>query len=370
MPGSVIQFPWKDGSLSPDEARERAVGILATPQNARLDQSSELRLEDPEQLLSVCELLRTMADVEPAQARGEAEFFFRFLESPRRSIGVFDEREYYLGELALIAGTACRVLAKRDEARHWFDLSEANFVIAHNASAHIARLAYQRLALRLEEREFTRVLQLAPRWVECFVRLELHEDALKCRFLEAIALKETERPEEATRALEQIKEEAKTQRLDRLAAIAGQNLFQIHAFSGREDQAIAEAQEAAAILGRLNNRVNLAKLQLGVGYLLRGQHRLAESIEAFRVAQRQFSEIEMHADVASTHLVLADLLLDAGQPAQAEWEIRAALPIIDELKLIPEGIAALSLLRDSLRRREIDRHALRNLNGYFEDLGS
>src|ERR1700737_1021387 len=97
MPGSLIQFPWKDGSLSPDEARARAVGILATPQNARLDQRSELRLEDPEQLLSVCELLRTMADVEPAQARGEAEFFYRFLESPRRSIGVFDEREYYLG---------------------------------------------------------------------------------------------------------------------------------------------------------------------------------------------------------------------------------------------------------------------------------
>jgi tetratricopeptide (TPR) repeat protein len=370
MPGSLIQFPWKIGSLSAEDARAGAAGLLATPQKRRLEQASELRLEDPEQLLSVCELLRHLTEVEPARAREEAEFFYRFLETPRRSIGVFDERDYYMGELALVAGASCRVLAKRDEARRWFDLAEASFVLAHNASAHIARLAYQRLALRLEERDFEAVLQLAPRWFDCFSRLGLREDALKCRFLEAIALKETEQLEEAKQTLRQIKHDSQVEHFDRLAAIAGQNLFQIHAFLGEADQAMVEVSEAAPILGRLNNRVNLAKLQLGVGYLLRGQSRLAEALDAFRSAQRQFSEIEMHADVAATHLVLADILLDADQPAQAEWEIRAALPIIDRLNLVPEGIAALSLLRDSLRRRQIDRQALRSLNGYFEELGS
>ncbi len=370
MTGSLIYFPGKTGSLSPLEAREAALVILATAPSERCERVDELRLEDPEQLLSLCDLLRDLAEAEPARARDEAEFFYQFLQSPQRSIGVFDERDYYLGELALIAGAACRVLARRSESRRWFDLAEASFVLAHNASAHIARLAYQRLALRLEERDFDSVLKLAPRWLECFTRLELREDALKCRFLEAVALKETERLQEAKGAFRQIKQDAKTQQLDRLVAIAGQNLFHIHAFLLETDEAIVEAGEAAAILGRLNNRVNLAKLQLGVGYLLREQHRIGESIEAFRTAQRQFSEIKMHADVAATHLVLADLLLDADQPAQAEWEIRAALPVIDELKLVPEGIAALSLLRDSLRRRQIDRQALRSLNGYFEELGS
>lgn len=80
--------------------------------------------------------------------------------------------------------------------------------------------------------------------------------------------------------------------------------------------------------------------------------------------------MEMPADVAALHLVIADVLLDSGQERQAEWEIRAALPVIDRLKMVPEGFAAMSLLRESLRRRSIDRQALRNVHGYFEELSS
>ncbi|SRR6266496_1319140 len=370
MTASLIPFPGKGPGLTSEEGRKAAEAILETPITQRLKRSDELHLEDPEQLLSVCTLLWGMGEVQPARAQDEAAFFYGFIETPKRPIGIFDERDFYLGEFALIAGGTCRILSKREDARRWFDLAEANFVLSHNASAHIARLAYQRLALKLDERNFDSVLELAPRWVECFARLGLAEDALKCRFLEAHVLKETERLDEAKQAFRSIKADSEARGLDRLAAIAGQNLFQIHVFLDEVEKAITEAKEAASILGRQNNRVSLAKLHLGVGFLLRRQRRLSESIEAFRASQLQFAELEMRADVAAVNLILADLLLDAGQAAQAEWEIRAALPIIDELKLVPEGIAALSLLRDSLRRREIDRHALRSLNGYFEELGS
>jgi tetratricopeptide (TPR) repeat protein len=370
MTAFLIQFPGKGAGLTSEEGRKAAEAVLATPIEERPRQFQELHLEDPEQLLSLCALLWGLGEVEPARARDEAAFFYGFLEEPKRSIGIFDERDYYIGEFALIAGGACRILSKREEAKRWFDLAEASFVLSHNASAHIARLAYQRLALKLEERNFNSVLELAPRWVECFERLGLAEDALKCRFLKAHVLKETERLDEAKQAFRSIKADSEARGIDRLAAMAGQNLFQIHVFLNEVEQAITEAKEAVSVLARQNNRVSLAKLHLGVGFLLCGQRRLPEAIEAFRESQHQFAELEMRADVAAVNLILADLLLDAGQAAQAEWEIRAALPIIDELKLVPEGIAALSLLRDSLRRREIDRQALRSLNGYFEELGS
>ncbi|MBC8646314.1 MAG: hypothetical protein H7X85_04075, partial [Thermoanaerobaculia bacterium] len=51
-----------------------------------------------------------------------------------------------------------------------------------------------------------------------------------------------------------------------------------------------------------------------------------------------------------------------------EQEILAALPIIEELKMVPEGVAAMALLRESLRQRSINRQALRDLHGYFEEL--
>jgi tetratricopeptide (TPR) repeat protein len=365
----LIRFPRKS-ALSTQEAALAVDRILEVSLDCRAGQADELRLEDPEVLLSICQYLRDRFETSPISVREQAIFFYRFLEKPPRPIGSFDERDYYLGEFALTAGTACRFLALRDESRHWFDLAEVNFVLAHNASAHFARLAYQRLALRVEERDFDQVLTLAPRWVMAFRDLQLLEDALKCRFLEAIALKEIERFDEAERTLKEIRDDAVALKSDRLAAIASQNLFQLYAFLGQADRAISVAQEVIPVFKQLDNRVGLAKLQLGLGYLLRSQARLSDALEAYRTAQWEFRELGMHADVASTHLVLADLLLDAGQAAQAEWEIRGALPVIDELKLVPEGIAALSLLRDSLRRRQIDRQALRSLNGYFEERGS
>ena len=368
MRGEIVRFPWRAKALSESEARRSAEKTLSVSREGRRERAIELHLEDPELLLTVCELLHSKLESEPPLVRAEAEFFFRFLERPRRAIGSFDEREYYLGEFGMLAGTACRLLALRDESRFWFDHAEINFVLAQNPSAHIARLAYQRLALQAEEREFDRLLEFAPLWSATLAQLGLEEEALKCGFLEAVAFKETERYGEAKRILQDLIDRARGLRNEKLAAIASENLLQIYAFEGNVEAATAIAADTVPILQRLNNRVGLAKLQLALGFLLRGQARVLDAIAAYRAAQREFREIGMRADVASTHLVLADLLLDAGQGPQAEWEIRAALPVIDELKLVPEGIAALSLLRESLRRRQIDRQALRSLNGYFEEL--
>lgn len=63
-------------------------------------------------------------------------------------IGLPDERDYFLGEFALTAGTANRVLFRAAEAKLWFQRAEANFALVQNANAHWARVAYQRLSTR------------------------------------------------------------------------------------------------------------------------------------------------------------------------------------------------------------------------------
>jgi tetratricopeptide (TPR) repeat protein len=368
--GHLVRFPRRANALPPQEGEALARRILTTPLAVRNQHYSARQLEDPEVLLNVCSLLQESLNANPAGGRAEAGFFYEFVEVPERPIGCFDEREFFLGEFALLSGMACRVLALRSDARRWFDRAEAKFACVQNAPSHFGRLAYQRLALRVEERDFEGVLELAPFWRDSLLKLGLDEETLKCRFLEATAWKETERYAEAEEVFVALVRDARAMGNERVAALALQNIFQIHAFRGDTKAAMAAAQEAAPILSRLNNRADLAKLQLGLGYLLRSQKNLGAAVEAYRTAQKEFREIGMRADVAATHLVLADLLLDVDQSARAEWEIRAALPVIDELKLVPEGIAALSLLRESLRRRQIDRHALRSLNGYFEELQS
>ena len=282
-------------------------------------------------------------------------------------IGLFDEREYFLAELALIAGSACRFLFDREAARRWFDRGEATFSRVINAGTQAARLAYQKLALAVEERRFDEVLELVPLWVETFEEEELWEDALKFRFLEGLSLREKGELTGAISLFRDIYQQAEGLGNRTSRRRGGQ---QPGATPSRDRQPRGGARlraEGVAALPAVGNRVGLVKLRWCVGDILREQAKLGEAIEAYREALAEAGEVGMRGDVAAIHLVLADVLLSVGQDRQAEWEIRAALPIIDEEKMVPEGYAALSLLRQSLQSHRINGEALRNLHGFFRD---
>jgi tetratricopeptide (TPR) repeat protein len=372
MAGELRQFRRK--RLTPEDGRRAAERILGMSASARQERIGELTLDDPETLLPLLETVRLQLDSSPATALEEASFVYSFLEPLEStyplSAFLLDEREYFLGESARIAGTACRHLSRRDEARRWFDLSEVWFLRTENASGNLAKLTYQRLALRIEERDFESVMQLIPGLVTVFEKLGMTEDCLKARFLEAAVLKETDRLDDAVEVYRRVARESETLRNDNLLALAYVNLTQLHSLTGAIEDAFEDVQRAAPLLQRSGNQVGLAKLLWGIGFLMRSRGENSRAVESYRKAQNEFAEIGMRADVAAIHLVIADLLLDAGQEKQAEWEIRQALPIIDEYKLVPEGFAALTLLRESLRRQQIDRQALRNLHGYFEELSA
>jgi len=363
--GAIVPFPLRHTRVSREDGRRAAQRVFDTPITERAACAAELHLEDPETLLNLTESLLSRVESSPADARDEAEFLFGFLEKPNRPIGQFDEREYFLGELALIAGGACRFLFRREEARRWFVRAETYFVLTENASANIARLAYQKLALLTEERQFDEVLESAPLWAACFKKLGLTDMALKCLFLEGNVLRETGQLKAAIAVFERICEEAERINNIRLLGIGCGTLAHFHRFAGDLKAALACAQRALPLLQQTQNRVNLAKLRWCVGDIFREQGNKAEALDAYRSALREAEEIGIRGDVAAIHLVLADLLLDAGMDRQAEWEVRAALPIIDEEQMVPEGYAALGLLRESLRRRQIDRTALREVHGYF-----
>lgn len=357
--------------LTPEEGHAAAERVLAMPIAEREEKLGQLSLDDPETLQSVLGMLLQEKCAAPAKVLEGTAFFYRFLEElepiyPRDPL-LFDEREYFLGEMARLAGGVCLDLGRREDARLWFDFAESWYLFAENSVANVHKLIYQKLTLMVEEREFARVEQRLPRLIASFERLDMAEDALKSRFLGAAVLKETGRMLEALEAFRGIAREAEALHSEVLLGSALGNIAQIHCLLGESEEAMATAREATPLLQRLGHQVALAKLQWGVGYLLRTRGDLLGAIEAYRIAQTAFAKIGMRADVAAVHLVLADLLLDVGREREAEWEVRTALPVIDELKLVPEGFAALSLLRESLRQRQIDRGALRQLHGYFPD---
>jgi tetratricopeptide (TPR) repeat protein len=237
--------------------------------------------------------------------------------------------------------------------------------LTENASSNIARLAYQKLALATEERRFDEVLEAAPLWASSFQKLGLAEGALKCLFLEANALRETGQVQRAIEVSERICTGAEEIRNEHLLNLALTALAHFHSLVGNLKEALVYAQKALPYLQKTHNRVHLAKLRWTVGDILREQGNKPEALESYRSALLESEEIGIRGDVVALHLVIADLLLDASMDRQAEWEVRAALPIIDEEQMVPEGMAALGLLRESLRHRQLDRGALRELHGYF-----
>jgi hypothetical protein len=370
MTGEIVRFPSAVSSFSPTEGQKAAVNALAIAIPERLRRASELHLNEPETLLAICELLNSRMESSPSEVGEDAAWLYRYIEelAAAETRFLFDEREYYLGELAFLAGSANRFQARRDEARTWFDRAEAWFLLTANAVGDVARLAYQRLALKMEERSYEEVFRLAAPIAEIFRRERASESVVKCRFLQAASLRESGRQTEALALFSEVAKEAAEIGSDRLSSLARVAVAQIHAELGDAESALAEMSSVAPVLAKMDNRVGLAKLRWAIGNLFRRQGKLVDSINTFRSAQSEFAELGMKADVAALQLVIGDLLLELGQEAQAEWEIRAALPVIDELKMVPEGVAAFSLLRESVRRRKIDRQALRDLHGYFDEI--
>ena len=369
MTGEVVQFPTAPNSVPPEVGKELAQRVLSLP-IAERKRIADLGLDQSEVYLSLCHLLDSQLESAPSIVLSEAEYFYRLLQEkePSGFNFLFDEHDYYSGEFAILAGTSCRMLGRREEAHDWFDRAEVAFLATSNAIGDVARTTYQRLAVKIEERKFDQVSGLAPGLGELFSRLGANESALKTKCLLAVALQETEHRDEALALYHSIAKDAESLGSARVLSSAWVNITQILALQGKADEALISASQASALLRKTGFRSDVGKLQLGVAYLLRNAGRRAEALEAYRGSQREFLALEMRADVAAVHLVIADLLLELGQEAQAEWEIRAALPVIDELKMVPEGVAALSLLRESVRRRKIDRQALRDLHGYFDEI--
>lgn len=363
--GRLLKFP-RPRDLAVD-VRKLSEAVLATPIDSRREHAKELGLEDPEVLLGLCGLLRDRLESDPSSVRRDAEFLYTFVVEPRRSIGLFDEREYFLGELSLLAGSSARSLALRDEAKLWFDRADASFRLTVNAVGDWSRVAYQRLALLLEERRLVELMELAPALVRSFESLEMTEDALKTKMLQGLASMELGRLDEAAIEFEEIRARAEKVGIQRLLAAASVNLVHAYSMAGRTAEALASGRQAEAVLISIGSKLGSAKLQLGLGFLLRSSGEIDASMEAYRAAQTAFADLAMYADVAAANLVLADLLIDLGRGAEARREIAAALPIVGEYKLVPEGMAALTLLKESLKQGTVDRRALRDLHGFFED---
>ena len=313
-------------------------------------------------LLATCTLLRPWTDTRPEAVRSFIDRLYPYLPSNLAAAHLSaDESSYVLGELALLLGACCRLLARRDEAKLWLDRSEIYFLNSVTAVSDLARLQYERLAGLLEQREIASVLQSLPALRDQFVELGMIDAELKCRILQGVALIEVGEHVRAVDLFRQLARDATSAGNELMVAAAYANLAHACGSMGDSSGALAAAAKVIPVAESRNNYLALTKIHWGLAALLRQHGHLSAALEAYRRVREESDSLGLRGDVAALSLAIADLLLDLGESGDAVREISSVLPIIEELDMTSERVAALTLLSESARRKDVDRAALREL---------
>jgi tetratricopeptide (TPR) repeat protein len=364
----VLPFPTRHeaATLSQEEIRQTAQDYLSVCIGQRLDSIVDQVLSNPDVLAGVCALLRERFETAPVTVADEATTLYTRIRNPERPLGLFDEREYFLGETALIAATAFRFMGKFSEAERWLDRSEAGFRHIINPAPLLANLAYARLALRYAVGRYDDVLELVPSLETSFANLGMRLEEAKCRFLEAKTLIQLGRFRESLSMLTSLRE-SRAVHEDRI--LLSHVLIQAGNCSGSAGdfaQAASNYERALPLIEERGPSVVLAELKWSIGDTYKAQNHPTKALEAYRASQRDYASLTMETSVALLHLVAAETLLSLGRHREAEWEILAALPTIEEQKMVAEGFAAVALLKESVRRRKTDSGALRELREHLQ----
>lgn len=363
----VLCFPAKPTQvgLSSHEAREAARDYLRTPLDERTTETRQV-LDDSDVILAVCLLLREEFDRNPSMAVDEAARLHEWIVAPDRAIGVFDEREYFLGETALIAGIGCRLLGRREQSGRWLDKAEAGFRHAVNPAPYLANVTHARLALFYEMRQYDHVFDLLPSLAASFEKLNMVRELARCHYLEAMALKECGRLGEATAKLVSLIENSQGASDSTILGSALVHLGDMESEAGRFNEAMVCYQRAMPVVQSGKRPIVLAQLKSAIGTTLKQQNNFAASVKAYEEAICEFSQLEMRAEVAYLRVLKSEVLVAMGRHREAEWEILAALPTIEEEKMVPEGFVAVGLLREAIRSRKSDPASLRELREHLQ----
>jgi tetratricopeptide (TPR) repeat protein len=364
----ILRFPGRERPihLSVEEAREIADRFLSEPLDERSEEMSACVLGNPDVLLAVCGQLRQDREVVPSVVALEAASLYRLIWDRGGPLGLFDEHDFFLGETAFLAGSAYRILGNRIEAFRWLDRAEAGFRHTVNPGVGLAEVAYNRLVVRFEMGHHEDVIELTDSLATSYVRLGDELGRAKCQLLKSKALTQVGKADRSLELLETIRH---SPALASDPGILGHVLVDIgehHSLAGRYPEATSCYQEALPLLKRANRPIALAHLKAVLGETFRVQGRPDVALESYRSALADYSTVGTTSWVAYLRVLVAETLLALDRPREAEWEILQALPTIEEQKMVPEGFAAVALLRESVKRRKADPNALRELREHLQ----
>jgi tetratricopeptide (TPR) repeat protein len=317
---------------------------------------------DVRTLFALTALMWELLNEAPAAALNSVLAVRERLASMEDEIFEADEKAFLLGLTALLASGAYRHVGELATSEMWVNKAEALIGPTSNPDPLLVKCAYARLALGYDLRRYEMVLAQLPSVRQRFRELEMEEDATLCDFMQALALKGLGDTRSAFAKFSSLRQSLSPTDNVPLLGYVVENIGAILSSEGRYAEAFEQYRTALGYLQKSNRPWMVAILKGDIGETLRDCGQLGGAIEAFRESVSDYADLGMKTFVAYIRIVLAETLLAAGRPREAELEVLAALPTIEEQSLVKDGVAAVALLRESVRRCNTDRDALRRVS--------
>jgi tetratricopeptide (TPR) repeat protein len=272
-----------------------------------------------------------------------------------------EEGAFVLGNLSLSAAAAARHLGRLTECKLWIQRAKEAFASVEQGRQWQALAELARVALSYGRHRMTEVIGAIGSVKRGLEELGALEELARCRFVEAMAMKESGSTARALELFEALLQTPESYSDGLLNGLILMNIGEILAAAGESRPAVEYIKRAAPMLQAANTPWAIADMHATVGEVLRDRGLLREAIENYRAAVAISDAQEMDSRSAYLRVVLAESLIAAQLEGEAVTELLAALPILEREKIVPAAIAAIGLLRESLARQKVDLQLLRRL---------
>jgi tetratricopeptide (TPR) repeat protein len=348
----------------PSTSRDHLVSLLQKDdERCALPQAD---LSNPPICFALWGLLWETRDSEPSKLASKAVELYRSIELAPGLPGAVEEHRLLLGLIALAAAVGERLAGRWSEGAEWLDTAEAMFRETVDPTAHLLKVSLNRLCLQYDSGRYQTVIAGIRPLIASFDSLGMTAEAGRSRIAEANSLKAAGQTTEAFRKFQALRDWLQNRDEGGLLGSAMMNLGELEAKNGRIALAMAHYRGALRLFQEHNSLWMIADLKARVGETLLNVGRTDLGIEAYRESMGDYARLGMKTWVAYIRVRLAEVLLLAGCYREAELEILAALPTIEQQGMMMEGLAAVALLRESVRCCNTDREALRQVRKHLE----
>ncbi len=356
---------WQARCVASVRKQEIACNFLALPFSTRSAGLNARFLVERPVLLAACVALEKSRNTQPVLALREATLTYRWLLARLRASDAPEEMSYFAGELAYSAAGCCRQLGYFREHDYWLEVARAHFSDTHNPEPMLTRLEWSRLVAVYDRHRGDEILDQIPAVTATFRRYGMEVDEIRSIFLEANVLKAVGRGFEALQRFELVESAAAIADDPLLHGLSLVALGELAALSGEPQRGFQLLKVAMPFIQKAGAPLGFGALHSVTAEVLRNEGELEAASREYGEAVTVYETAKMSFQEAYLRLLRSDTLLALGREDEAVSELTAALPVIVREGASLDSVAAIALLKESLRRKKVDPRAVAKLRESF-----